>query len=220
VPESDYDALAARLVAFDRLVVESHPALIGDRLTAFRTALRRAADGGRVPELEVAVGLETANPAALEQLHKRFTVEQFAAAAERLRVAGVALRVFLLAGVPFIPRARQSEWIGRSIAYAFDCGASAVTLIPSRGGNGAMEALADAGVFEPPTLVDLEDALDRALPRSDGRVFVDLWDLQRFSSCPACYGQRRDRLRVMNLEQRVLPRVACTRCAAQALPAC
>jgi len=38
---------------------------------------------------------------------------------------------------------------------------------------------------------------------------VDLWDLDRFADCPHCLAQRRDRLKTMNLAQRVLPAAAC-----------
>jgi len=212
VPESDYAAMAEHMAGFDRVIVESHPALIGGRVASFRAALSTAADGARVPRLEVAMGLETAHPAALEALNKRFTLDRFAAAARRLHAAGVDLRVFLLVGVPFIPAAAQAHWTAASIAWAFACGASAVSLIPARDGNGTMEALAADGLFVSPTMSDLEAALEAALPRQDGRVFADLWDLRRFSSCDSCFQARRERLRAMNLEQRPLPRVECVRC--------
>jgi radical SAM enzyme (TIGR01210 family) len=216
VPEGDYDSLAQRLVGFDRVIVESHPALVGPRVDRFLAALSKAACSRRAPRLEVAMGLETAHPAALEQLGKRFTLDQFAAAARRLRAADVDVRVFLLVGVPFVPAGEQAAWTARSIAFAFACGASAVSLIPTRGGNGTLEALAAEGLFTPPTVPDLEAALEAALPRQEGRVFADLWDLQRFSSCAACFAARRDRLRVMNREQRPVRRIACARCGTAA----
>jgi uncharacterized Fe-S cluster-containing MiaB family protein len=54
--------------------------------------------------LEVAMGLETVHPDALERLHKRMTVDQFADAASRLVRSGVTVRVFLLIAPPFVPR--------------------------------------------------------------------------------------------------------------------
>ena len=52
-------------------------------------------------------------------------------------------------------------------------GAAVVSIIPVRGGNGEMERLAALGHFTPPTLVQLEDALDGCAPvrghRRDGR---------------------------------------------------
>jgi radical SAM enzyme (TIGR01210 family) len=212
VPEQDYDAIAARVAGFARVIVESHPALVGPRLSRFQAALARAAAGAAVPRLEIAMGLETAHPQALRLLHKGFSLDQFREAARRVRRLGADVRVFLLVGVPFIPSPQQDEWIARSIAVAFDCGASVVSLIPTRSGNGALETLQAAGRFERPSLADVERALERALPVAAGRVFADLWDLRSFAACPACFDARRERLRVMNLEQRVLPSVVCTQC--------
>jgi radical SAM enzyme (TIGR01210 family) len=212
VPECDYEAIAERLTPFTRIIVESHPALVGDRLSHFSTALERAARAGAAPRLEVAMGLETAQPEALELLNKGFTPAQFARAADRLRDRGAGLRVFLLVGVPFIAPTQQLDWIARSVAFAFDCGATAVSLIPTRSGNGALDALGAAGMFEPPTLGDLEAALACALDGAAGRIFADLWDLRRLATCEACFDARRDRLQRMNLGQCVLPPVCCPHC--------
>jgi hypothetical protein len=125
---------------------------------------------------------------------------------------GARLRVFLLAGVPFIPRSEQRAWIERSVRFAFECGASVVTIIPTRGGNGALEALGPA-IFTAPTLEEFEQAFDAALAQARGRVFADLWDLQRLVRCEACVERRRERLQAINLEQRSRPQVSCTECA-------
>jgi hypothetical protein len=206
VPEADYGPIALRLAGFDRVVVESHPSVLGARVDRFHDAL-----GGA---LEVAMGLETAHPAALESLNKRMTLDQFARAAEALRDRGVAVRAFVLVSPPFVPRDEQDEWLARSVEFAFASGACVVSLIPTRAGNGAMEALAAAGQFHAPTLADMERSLALALPeRGPGRVFADLWDLGRLADCSACGSTRADRLRRMNLEQRVVPRVECAVCA-------
>jgi archaeosine synthase beta-subunit len=73
VPVEDYAVIAKRVSGFDRVIVESHPALVGERCLEFRDSLN-----GR---LEVAMGLETAHPVVLEKLNKRMTLEQFRAAA-------------------------------------------------------------------------------------------------------------------------------------------
>jgi hypothetical protein len=72
------------------------------------------------------------------------------------------------------------------------------------------------GLFEPPRLADLERAIALALSRSRGRVFADLWDLDRLSDCTACFGPRRERLLRANLEQQLGPAVSCPRCAGSA----
>jgi radical SAM enzyme (TIGR01210 family) len=212
VPESDYDAMAERLAPFRRVIVESHPALVGGRLPRFTSALARAARGTDRPDLEVAMGLETAHPGALARLNKGFTRTEFARAADRLRCDEVGLRVFLLVGVPFIAASEQQDWIARSVSFAFACGATVVSLIPTRSGNGALEALGVA----PPSLADVEAALAIALRAAPGRVFADLWDLQRFADCRSCLDARRNRLRLMNLEQRVHPAVTCADCGTTA----
>ena len=161
------------------------------------------------------MGLETVHPEALDRLHKRMSIEAFRGAAGHLSELGVAVRVFLLVSPPFVPREQQDEWLLRSIDVALTCRASAISLIPTRSGNGAMEALAGAGSFLRPQLADLERSLSMALARVTGsgtRVFADLWDLAVFADCRHCLEARRSRLHAMNLEQRAQPPVGCTHC--------
>jgi archaeosine synthase beta-subunit len=198
VRESDYEGVARAVDGLDRVIVESHPALVGSRLDRFLSILQ--------PSLEVAMGLETVHPEALERLNKRMTVDDFRSAAARLAERGVSLRVFLLVSPPFIPRHEQDDWLCRSVDAAFSCGASVVSLIPTREGNGTMERLASEGQFFRPSLDDLEHAFGLALSRrpAHGRVFADLWDLERVARCPHCLDRRRERLRAMNLQQRLV----------------
>ena len=93
------------------------------------------------------------------------------------------------------------HWAQRSLDFAFDCGATAATLIPTRGGNGAMESLAEAGMFVAPDLSMLEDAAAYGLGLRRGRVFADLWDVKRGRECAHCFDARVQRLREMNLLQ-------------------
>ena len=221
VPETDYGAVAEALAGLSRVIVESHPALVGPRVDRWLAALERHRGPGEAPQLEVAMGMETAHPAALDRLNKRFTLEDFASSARALADRGVALRVFLLISPPFIHPGEQDDWLLRSVDAAFSCGASVVSLVPTRPGNGAIDALAEEGSFRVPGLDDIERsfalALDHApAPRGRqhrGRVFVDLWDLDRFATCPHCLPARRDRLQALNLEQRVLPPFACPLCS-------
>ena len=217
VPDSDYAAIAAALAGIPHIVVESHPALVSerrgrvDRLLEALSASLAPAD--RVT-LEVAIGLETAHPDALERLNKRFTVDGFRRAAAALIRRGVALRVFLLVSPPFIPQLEQDDWLRRSLDVSFASGAAVVSLVPTRSGNGAMDALSDLGLFRPPTLADIERSLELALTHAGitGRVFVDIWNLERFASCPECFASRRRRLHTMNLEQQIAPRTDCGAC--------
>jgi archaeosine synthase beta-subunit len=226
VPENDYSDIAVQLAGLERVIVESHPSLVGSRVDRFIDALAaHAGASGAPPELEVAMGLETAHAGALERLHKRMTLDDFAAAADGLRHRGAELRVFLLVAPPFVPAGEQDAWLLRSIDVAFDSGAGVVSLVPTRGGNGAMEALTAAGEFRQPCLADIERSVDAVFSRATShepratshkprgtRVFIDLWDLERFADCTPCFAARRARLHAMNLEQRVLPPVSCPSC--------
>lgn len=214
IPTADHGAIAQRAGEFHRLIVECHPSLIGDRVSRFRDRLRPSGTRAREVELEVAMGLETVHPFALERLNKRMTVDSFARAASFLRREGIALRVFLLVHPPFVPPDEARAWLDRSVLAAFEFGASTVSLIPTRLGSGALDRVADAGLFSEPRLADLEDAFDQALGLGRGKVLADLWDLDRFSRCRHCLPARRARLERMNLVQTVLPRVACQPCAA------
>jgi archaeosine synthase beta-subunit len=226
VPVSDYGEIAARLIGLDHVIVESHPALIGQRVDLLLDALNQqhlwrrsfspagSADTER-PALEVAMGLETANPTALDLLNKRFTIDQFRSAAAALRARGIAVRVFLLISPPFVSDEDQDTWLIQSIDVSFASGASVVSLVPTRSGNGAIERLAAANLFREPSLGDVERSLAIGLAAAGGRgrVFVDLWGLQRFASCPACFERRKTRLHTMNLAQTVsAPSAACARC--------
>jgi archaeosine synthase beta-subunit len=124
------------------------------------------------------------------------------------------VRAFLLIAPPFVPDIEQDVWLLRSIDVAFACGASVVSVIPTRPGNGALEALSAAGEFRAPRLEDIERSIESALAaRPDrGPILVDLWDLQRFAECSHCFDARRARLHAINLGQRVLPRPSCAVC--------
>jgi radical SAM enzyme (TIGR01210 family) len=204
IPVEEHAAIASRVAGFERVIVECHPALVGADCFAFRDRL-----SGR---LEVAMGLETVQPEILQKLNKRMTVETFRAAADRLRENDVDLRVFILVKPPFMAEEEAVEWTGRSVDFAFDCGATAATLIPTRVGNGAMEELMASGEFGPPSLATVEAAAEYGISLGRGRVFVDLWDLRRNARCESCWGRRLERLHAMNLGQVVLPAAACEAC--------
>ena len=106
------------------------------------------------------------------------------------------------------------HWAARSLDFAFDCGATAATLIPTRGDNGAMETLAANGEFSPPNIATLEAAMSYGLGLKRGRVFADLWDAEKMSGCRHCRVSRIARLREMNLAQVDQPSHHCAICSA------
>jgi radical SAM enzyme (TIGR01210 family) len=205
IPVEDHPAIASLANRFERTIVECHPALIGGNALRFRDRLK-----GR---LEVAMGLETAHPETLARLNKRMTLQQFSTAANFLRANQMDLRVFVLVQPPFMPPEESLPWAKRSLDFAFDCGATAVTLIPTRGGNGAMEALAAENQFAPPSLETLEAAMTYGLALKRGRVFADLWDIDQVRSCRICRGARLAHLRDMNLTQIDATEVFCRSCS-------
>jgi archaeosine synthase beta-subunit len=204
IPAEDFEEIAARVCGFDRVIVECHPAFVNERCVAFRDLLR-----GR---LEIAMGLETVHQAVLEKLNKRMTLDEFKEAASFLRTHGIDVRVFILVQPPFMKPEESLHWAERSLDFAFDCGAMAATLIPTRDGNGAMEALAEAGNFIAPGLNLLEDAAAYGLRLRRGRVFADLWGIKRHGECAHCFDARVERLRTMNLQQTTPPAPHCTAC--------
>ena len=208
VPAEDLAGIAALVRGFDRVIVECHPALAGDAVPRFRDLLAG-------PELEVAVGLETAHPEALEKLNKGMTVGDFESCARRLVARGIRLRSFVLVGVPFL---RKEEWAAAtraSVALSFKAGANVVSLIPTRPGNGTLEELQRQGHFEPPTLSDLERGVEDFFECENGRsgapglLFTDLWNADALAAPPCCSAARIERLRRMNTLQRNLPLLSC-----------
>jgi radical SAM enzyme (TIGR01210 family) len=184
------------------VIVENHPKLIGDFIPEFRDLL----DG----TFEIAMGLESIHPEVMPKLNKQITRENYRKASEFLVSNGIEVRAFILLNPPFLTDVRENiEWCLKSVEFAFDCGATACSVIPTRDGNGIMEKLRDAGEYVPPTLSALEEVFERALGLNRGRVFADLWDLERFSDCEECFDARKQRLHRMNVEQRVFSGVDC-----------
>ena len=202
IPPGDYGAIADRANRFDRVIVENHPALTGDGCLRFRDMVR-----GR---LEVAMGLETAEPEVLAKLNKQMTLDQFSRAANFLRRNEMDVRVFILVQPPYMAATEALYWAQRSLDFAMEHGATAATLIPTRAGNGVMDDLMAEGRFALPSLHTLESAMEYGLGLKAGRVFADLWGLRE--SCASCHAERAARLRQMNLRQVVLERVDCARC--------
>ncbi len=204
IPIADHPAIAHSLRNFERVIVECHPTLVGKDCVRFRDLLQ-----GR---LEVAMGLETVHPAVLERLNKGVTLERFQQAAAFLRQHEIDLRVFILIQPPYMQPEESLYWAQRSLDFAFDCGAAAATLIPTRGGNGAMEILATRGEFVPPRLSLLESAVRYGLSLRRGRVYADLWACSEAGECAQCHTRRVEKLRTTNLRQVLADPFTCAWC--------
>ena len=206
VPAEDVDGIARLAAPFAAVTVESHASTIGPKTLEFAGQL-----AGR---LEVAVGLETIHPVAVARLNKRLDLARFDSAARCLSDNGVDLRVFVLLGTPHVPVQESVEWTVRTVEYAVERGASFVSVIPVRGGNGEMERLLALSEFTPPTLRQLEEALDRCLQFKGSVVCADLWDAELLAPCEVCARRRIDRLRRVNITGIGEARIECGVCGA------
>ena len=207
VPREDVPRLAELAAPFAAVTVESHANTIGPLTLEFAAML-----SGR---LEVAIGLETIHPVAAQHLNKRLELERFDRAAAFLAKHEIDLRVFVLLGAPYVPADESIEWAIRTARYAAERGASRIAIVPVRGGNGEMERLQALGDFVPPTLAQLEVALERCLTIRSAVVTADLWDVERLPGCETCRPQRIARIRAMNLfpDSRLPAPGSCPACA-------
>jgi radical SAM enzyme (TIGR01210 family) len=211
IPRADHEEIASYARGFERVVVECHPALVGDSSLRFRDLL-----GGT--RLEIALGLETANEEILSRLNKGMTVADFEVACRYLAAHAIRIRSFVLVGLPFLRRQEWADATRTSIDVSFRAGADVVSLIPTRLGNGAMEELQRQGQFSPPTFEDLEMAIEDFLEGEEGSapssgiVLADLWNADALVVPPCCGAARIERLQSMNLLQRNLPLPPCPSC--------
>jgi radical SAM enzyme (TIGR01210 family) len=206
VPSEDLPAIAKLAASFAAVTVESHASTIGPGTLAFARQIQ-----GR---LEVAVGLETIHPGAAAHLNKHLDLARFDLAARFLSDNGIDLRVFVLLGAAYVPAHESIAWTLRTVEYAAERGASVVSIIPVRGGNGEMERLRELGHFTPPRLPQLEAVLDTCSSFADTVVTADLWDVERLPGCEHCRSERIERLRRLNLTGGAEPPIGCTVCGA------
>ncbi len=202
IPEEDHQKIAFILKDLDTVIVESHPRLINEKCLKFRDQL--------VPELQISMGLETVNTEILRKLNKRMSVEDFGNAAGFLKKHEISSRAFILLCPPWLNESDGVLWAERSIVFAFNAGVECCTIIPVRGGNGAMDLLMQKGEFIPPDIQSLEKVLEYGIGLKRGRVFADTWDLGLFSKCEICLDKRIFRLTEMNLSQEMVPPVKCS----------
>ena len=207
VPPEDLPGIASLAASFAAVTVESHANTIGSRALAFARGI-----SGR---LEVAAGLETVAPVAAAQLNKRLDLAQFDWAARFLSENGIDFRVFVLLGAPYVRADESVASTVRTVEYAVERGASVVSIIPVRGGNGEMERLQALGHVAPPTLSQLEAALDGCVQFTHTVVTADLWDVERLPACEDCRSRRVERMRRLNVTGRGEPRIACAACEAE-----
>jgi radical SAM enzyme (TIGR01210 family) len=202
IPPEDLPHVAELVQHHERVIVECHPRLVNDRCLQFQSRL--------MPQLEVAMGLETVHPEALPRLNKRMTLDDYTRASRFLKAHSIGVRAFILLRPPFLSESEGVLWAKRSLDFAFANGVDSAVIIPTRGGNGAMEQLAAQGYFQPPRLDSLEEVVAYGIEQRRGLVFADLWDARPLATCPRCGPARLARLEQMNLEQERMAPVTCT----------
>lgn len=167
-----------------RLLVETLPEFaVDDRVVPVRTAF-----GGT---LEVAMGLETTDPAVLGRyVHKSTGPDAYLAAADRLRALGARTKAYLLLKPPYLTEREAIEDVVRSVGEAssrFDT----LSVNPVHIQNGTVvEWLYHRGRYRPPWLWSLVEALVRgAAIRGSARLvsFPTAGGLRRGPhNCGAC----------------------------------
>ncbi len=55
----------------------------------------------------------------------------------------------------------------------------------------------------------METVLEYGIGQRLGRVFMDVWDIERFYECQNCSSRRAKRLTAMNLSQEIPPGITC-----------
>ena len=172
IPAAHHQRIAERLRPFDRVVIENHPKLCDDRVARFRDRIDTT--------LEVAIGVESVDPAVLTRLDKALTLDDLERATGRLQADGIPVRAFLLFPPPFVTGDIISAGV-ESVRWSLEAGCEVVVLIPLRTDSGTMPQLVQAGEARAPTAEELRNvALQAARDLPNGRrLFVDLWDAER-----------------------------------------
>ncbi len=204
IPVEDYEEIAGLLDGFDRVIVESHPKLVGELCLYFNKLIKG--------ELQVSIGLETVHPDVLPLLNKKMDLNDFRKSVRFLGSNGITSRAFILLKPPFLSDDEGVEWTKRSIDFSISAGVECNVIIPTRVGNGAMEQLHYEGYFDPPVIKSLEKVLEYGIQLQKGRVLGDLWDIEKFSTCSECLDDRIARINEMNLTQRILQEINCPGC--------
>lgn len=209
IPTVDWSAIAKLCEPFGRVIVENHATMCGDRLLRFRDQL--------APQLEVAVGLETSDPAVLARQHKKMTLDDFARATNLLRDESIHLRCFVMLQMPYADPRRCVEDAVQAVVHAARAGAVHVAIIPTRSETAAMQSFIASGDFVAPRLDQLEASLHESLTQVQALdllcvVTADTWDIERIKQCSACQTSRVQNIHAMNLAQHPQAMSGCSEC--------
>jgi radical SAM enzyme (TIGR01210 family) len=203
IPSADLPRIAERLAGKRSVIVECHPRFVDERCISFAKAIAPV-------KLEVAIGLETVDPQVLPRIKPSMSLEDFESAARLLTDNGIELRAFILLGPPGHCGPERVDWAKRSIDYAFSLGVECCVVIPVRPGNGIIDALEEQGLYARTNLAELQSAVEYGIRAGRGRVFADLWDVERIAGCPHCSEARSAALEQANSTQRPSAPIDCS----------
>jgi hypothetical protein len=163
IPKQDTFDIADELRGrgYKTLIVEAHPKFIGTPCFEFAEYLQ--------PQLEVAMGLETADPNVLPRLNKNMSLDDFEGATTALLEHDIFVRAFILLRTPWQTEEEGIYWAKESIDFAQRVGVECCTVIPTRNKVGMTD-------FEPPLRGSLEEVVAYGRAKKKGRVFGDTWD--------------------------------------------
>jgi len=203
IPSADLPRIAELLAGKRSAIVECHPRFVDDRCVSFAKAIAPV-------KLEIAIGLETVDPELLPRIKPSMSLYDFKKAARFLTRNGIELRAFILLGPPGHFGRERTDWARRSIDYAFSMGVECCVVIPVRPGNGIVDALDAQGLYSRTNLAELQSVVEYGIQSGRGRVFADLWDVERIAGCPHCSGARTAALEQTNLTQRPSAALDCS----------
>ncbi|MBL8888962.1 MAG: radical SAM protein [Planctomycetaceae bacterium] len=177
VPKEDLMGLAALVQDFETVVVENHPRLLSSRIPDFAGRLHG--------QLQVAMGLETADENILNSLNKQMTLADYENACAFLLEHKLSIRTFLLLPPPGVSANDTLKHTIASVQHAIRCGSDVTSMIPLRPGNGIMDWMSSNGLVHLPDLELAMQTFAAALQLPRGRrqrVFLDLWNLEALAN--------------------------------------
>jgi archaeosine synthase beta-subunit len=203
VPKTDLIEIAGLCNPFERVIVENHPRLCDERMRWFSENISG--------KLEVAMGLESIHPIAMEEMNKSMTLDDFEQAVKQCHLMEIDVRVFVLLHPPGVDIEDTIEWTWKTVAYAMKFGVRHISIIPLRSGNGWIDSLIDRGMYQLPTTELIWQLMDwmheQAKVISDSCVIeFDLWDWEQIGGgCIGCRGLLKESILQRNQTQRFLP---------------
>ncbi len=172
VPTAERTELGRLVRDFELVVVENHPKLVSGQVVDFAAQL-----GG---QLQVAMGLETADAMILAWLNKQMSLSDYKSACTFLLEHKISIRTFLLLPAPGVEADKMVEHTLASVHQTLQCGSEVTSLIPLRTGNGVMDWLIEQRHVQLPELDAVVETFRTSLQisrQTEQRIFLDLWNL-------------------------------------------